>query len=223
MAEVRPLREVFDELAGGAASGAPSGDSATDPAELLAAHGHPGLPEDLVAEAVVNFADTAPAAIAEHLAPFVRAHSGVTDAGDATDAGDWFALLTTAPTADAEAAAGPGADADAGFAVDDTEVGPDDAAVGAGAGVEDPFHLDFGGGATEPAAETGPDRTEPAWDDADGPDGSDAVGATELEAGAGSGPEPTDPAPPADAAELAEPLDDAGDNDPGAGLDDLAG
>ncbi len=34
-------------------------------------------PPDLVAEAVVNYADTAPVEVAEHLAPFVTANSGV--------------------------------------------------------------------------------------------------------------------------------------------------
>jgi hypothetical protein len=92
MTEARPLREVFADLADSADS---AGYQGADPAELLAAHGHPGLPEELVAEAVVSYADTAPAEVAEHLAPFVTAHSAipVDEPGDTP----WFELMSTAP------------------------------------------------------------------------------------------------------------------------------
>jgi hypothetical protein len=86
MADVRPLRELLTDLVG-------SADTHADgPAEYLAAHGY-DLPPDLVAEAVVNYADTAPPEVAEHLAPFVTAHTtGVEPESD------WFDLLTTTPT-----------------------------------------------------------------------------------------------------------------------------
>ncbi len=87
MTDARPLREVFADLAGQR--------TAADPAELLAAHGHPDLPEELVAEAVVSYADTAPAEVAEHLAPFVIQH-GPIPTGEPADT-PWFDLLGTAP------------------------------------------------------------------------------------------------------------------------------
>jgi hypothetical protein len=87
MASVRPLRELLADLVGDA--GARSGG----PEAYLAEHGHPDLPPDLVAEAVVSFADTAPPEVAEHLAPFVTAHT----AGDEESA-DWFDLLASAPS-----------------------------------------------------------------------------------------------------------------------------
>ena len=37
-----------------------------DPAEVLRASGHADLPDGLVAEAVVSYADTAPIEVAEH-------------------------------------------------------------------------------------------------------------------------------------------------------------
>jgi hypothetical protein len=85
MTPARPLREVFAGLAG---------QPSADPGEVLAAHGHPDLPADLVAEAVVSYADTAPPEVAEHLAPFVTAHSAV-PTGD--EPADWHDLLSTVP------------------------------------------------------------------------------------------------------------------------------
>lgn len=104
MEPVRPLREVFAQLSAGAAAPATAGDAA----ELLAAHGHPGLPPDLVAEAIINYADAAPLEVAEHLAPFVTAHGPVPlvgpqdgpDGGPSVDADpglEAFRLLATAP------------------------------------------------------------------------------------------------------------------------------
>jgi hypothetical protein len=89
MTEARPLREVFADLAD--SPGPPS----TDPAELLAAHGHPDLPAELVAEAVVSYADTVPPEVAEHLAPYVMAH-GPIPTGEVADT-PWTELLATAP------------------------------------------------------------------------------------------------------------------------------
>ncbi len=91
MSSARPLHEVLDELVGDADTGRAHGD----PEAYLAANGHPDLPADLVAEAVVSYADTAPVEVAEHLAPYVTAHSAV-PVEDVSSA-DWFGLLTTAP------------------------------------------------------------------------------------------------------------------------------
>ena len=44
---------------------------------VLRASGHADLPDGLVAEAVVSYADTAPIEVAEHLSPFVMANSPV--------------------------------------------------------------------------------------------------------------------------------------------------
>jgi hypothetical protein len=81
---VRPLRELLADLVGDAAA------RAGGPEAYLAEHGHTDLPPDLLAEAVVSFADTAPPELAEQLAPFVTAHT----AGE--EPADWFDLLTTA-------------------------------------------------------------------------------------------------------------------------------
>lgn len=89
MASVRPLRELLADLVGDASA------RAGGPEAYLAEHGHPDLPAELVAEAVVSFADTAPPEVAEHLAPFVTAHT----AGD-EDPGDWFGLLASAELPD---------------------------------------------------------------------------------------------------------------------------
>ncbi|GAA0445875.1 hypothetical protein Aca07nite_03870 [Actinoplanes capillaceus] len=77
---MEPLRDVFAGLAG---PGSAPGDFLRE------------LPEELVAEAVVSYADTAPVEVAEHLASFVSAHSAV----GAETAGElgWLDLLTTAP------------------------------------------------------------------------------------------------------------------------------
>jgi hypothetical protein len=78
MSAARPLRDVFDELAGGesAATGP------VDPRQALSASGYGDLPAPLLSEAIVNYADTAPLPVAEQLAPFVRAHSPVPDGAE---------------------------------------------------------------------------------------------------------------------------------------------
>lgn len=79
-----PLREVFAEMTGAGAAGDPAGPLWD-------------LPEDLVAEAVISYADTAPAEVAEHLAPFVSAHSVVgADGADGAEQ-SWLDLMITAP------------------------------------------------------------------------------------------------------------------------------
>jgi len=74
----RSLHEVFQTLAGD-----------PDPDAVLTAAGHAGLPADLLTEAIVNFADTAPPEVAEHLSPVVL--------GASSDAGLGLDLLTSAP------------------------------------------------------------------------------------------------------------------------------
>jgi hypothetical protein len=146
MAPARPLRDVFADL-----TGDPS--AADDPAALLRDQGHPGLPDHLVAEAVVSYADTAPVEVAEHLAPYVTAHSAVGAdpvAGDEPPAG-WLELLGTAP----DVAGDEPADID--------DLAPAPGEFDADAGLDPDLGLDFGTGAGSASAiETG--------DDADAPD-----------------------------------------------------
>jgi hypothetical protein len=118
MASVRPLRELLADLVGDTSTH--SGDA------YLAEHGHPDLPPELVAEAVVSFADTAPPELAEQLAPFVTAHT-------AGQTADWFDVLTSAQP---DLADDPGDVLDGGPSTED--LGPDP-------GTE----LDFGAGATD--------------------------------------------------------------------------
>jgi hypothetical protein len=94
MDPARPLRDVFADLTGGEDTG-PS-----DPSAVLAANGHPGLPAGLVAEAVGSYADNAPIEVAEHLSPYVMAHSAVPlpDAPE-VDPGGWLDAVAGAPPA----------------------------------------------------------------------------------------------------------------------------
>jgi hypothetical protein len=158
----RPLREVL---------GGQADRLAEDRHAALAEAGHPDLPDALVAEAVVSFADTAPHQVAEHLAPFVTAHSAVRlgePAGADADLSHGLHLLATAPTAPSDADDADAADAD-----------PDDldAAGSTGAGpTRDPLDdLDFGGGAAadedRPLDEPSTSAAEPylpAGEDVDG-------------------------------------------------------
>ncbi|MBX6751045.1 MAG: hypothetical protein IRY85_15450 [Micromonosporaceae bacterium] len=186
----RPLRNVFADLAGGRDFGASSGMA---PEEVLAAHGHPDLPEGLVAEAVVSYADTAPVEVAEHLAPYVRAHTAVPQPGGGTGEPEphWYDLLTTAPAPelggpdviDAEASglaatdapsvdAGPGAsaetDIDGDFAAGDFGAG--DLEYGYPGPVEDPAGLEPAEDATLGWPATTDATTDPTID----PDAFDA-------------------------------------------------
>jgi hypothetical protein len=153
MDSARPLREVFADLTGAGNAG-----DAGDARELLGGQGHAGLPDELVAEAVVNFADTAPIEVAEHLAPFVTAHSAVGAdevAGADETVGDegWLDLLVTAPT---------DADADE---LDDVPPGDEldeDEATGLDADSAFDLDVDFGAGADEGA---GADTDADAADD----------------------------------------------------------
>lgn len=145
----RPLRDLLADLVGDAAARQAYG---ADPAGYLAAHGHPDLPEPLVTEAVVSYADTAPVEVAQALAPFVAAHGPVP--GEDARA-DWFDLLT---------------------ATEPTGENPFDESLTAeppAGDWPDPADLDFGAGAApvedaeaEPVAEAAPAEEpapEPEW------------------------------------------------------------
>jgi hypothetical protein len=128
MNEPRPLHEVFGERAN---------QLAEDRHAALDEAGHPGLPDELLAEAVVSYADTAPAPVAEQLAPFVTAHTAERfgePGGAGADLSHGLELLAAAPAA-------------TGTDLDDADLpaGPDPA--GPGPAGPDPADLDFGGGA----------------------------------------------------------------------------
>jgi hypothetical protein len=118
------LHEVFDALAGQPDRSA---------SEMLHDAGYGDLPPELVGDALVSYADTAPVEVAEHLAPFVTAHLGSPDATPDLDAG--FGLLSSIPVADADLdAAELAADvaeqpAEAPFSVDVLDFGTGDSTV----------------------------------------------------------------------------------------------
>lgn len=119
--DARPLKDVFTDLVGDPSAAA----------EALAGAGH-DLPPDLVAEAVVSFAGTAPAEVAEHLAPFVTAHSGVPAESELDEPAGWAELLATAPE--------PGTDFDDGTPLDGLPIDQpslDEAGLAFGAGSGD--------------------------------------------------------------------------------------
>jgi hypothetical protein len=98
MEPVHSLRELFASLSGGSTA------AAEDPAALLASGGHGELPGHLVAEAIGNYADTAPVEVAEHLSPYVMTHSAVPglepdgwQPSDSGDAAEGLAMLASAP------------------------------------------------------------------------------------------------------------------------------
>ena len=145
MTEGRPLHTVFTELL---RDDVARQAYAADPGGLLGPAGHGELPEDLLAEAIVSFADTAPPQVAEHLAPFVMAHSAV-PLGDAEPpaAITGLELLAEAPAVVADESG-----------VDDLDPGLDEARSAAEPAFLDsgsPLDaLDFGagsGGITHPA------------------------------------------------------------------------
>jgi hypothetical protein len=144
MEPARPLRDVFADLV---TDEDVRRAHAADPEGFLQAHGHTELPGQLVSEAIVNYADTAPAEIAEHLAPFVMAHSPVPVDGPVDDGTDGLQLLATVPVESY-------LDELPDDLPDGTELaGPDQAGsgqvtelAGADGGSPDPFDLDFGHG-----------------------------------------------------------------------------
>lgn len=169
MSQGRPLRAVFEELLGDDVA---RQAYTADPTGTLGDAGHGDLPGDLVAEAIVSFADTAPPAVAEHLAPFVTAHSAVpaTD-GEPPAAPAGLDLLATAPpdTVDgpgvddlepAPDSTGPGAQASEPQQEADAPALPDDLEFGTGAGDAPQPSAGVSAGAPEaaplPGGETGP-------------------------------------------------------------------
>jgi hypothetical protein len=143
MPEARPLRDVFTDLTG---EGAETLGPDARPEEMLRAQGHEELGDDLVAEAVVNFADSAPIEVAEHLARFVMAHSPVplVDPSTAIDGlPNWLDLLTSAP---AEGIAEIGNDGSAGLdGLDGASIGgAADSGVEAIGSAHDGFDVDHG-------------------------------------------------------------------------------
>lgn len=85
------LRELFASMSHGGG----------DPTAALAQAGHGDLPGHLVTEAIINYADSAPVEVAEHLSPYVVANSAV-PAPDGhpypvTELHDGFSLLGSAP------------------------------------------------------------------------------------------------------------------------------
>jgi hypothetical protein len=95
MEPARSLREVFAELIHDENA---RNAYAADPDGFLAAYGHAGLPAGDIDEAIVNFAETASPAVAEHLATFVMAHSAVpVDAAADAGPGTGLDLLAAAP------------------------------------------------------------------------------------------------------------------------------
>lgn len=203
MPPARTLREAFAELAGD--EGARDAHAA-NPGGFLAAAGHPDLPGGLVAEAVVSYADTAPMEVAEHLAPYVAAHSAVPAGGvEGIDQQDWFEMLSAAPSV---ALARPplteddGAGDVAGAAAADAEMVDGEMAAEMADGEADgteaatehaALDLDFGrgagagwAGAEQPGGQPSVDRSPPA-DPADGLGGDDIRHGPEI--GPDIGPE----------------------------------
>ncbi|MFY1696310.1 MULTISPECIES: hypothetical protein [unclassified Solwaraspora] len=168
MAPARSLHEIFAGLSGDAAA-------LDEAAAVLDANGYADLPAELLAQAVVSYAETAPVEVAEHLAPFVMAHSQVVGEGAVPD--DLAApldLLASAPAAPVDAAelddlpeidalAEPGADLDAPDSVDggDSVTGPGEIVAGPADGSAGGLTVDgaFGHGEGAPV-----DRLDPAQD-----------------------------------------------------------
>ncbi|MQA61531.1 MAG: hypothetical protein GEU86_08545 [Actinophytocola sp.] len=144
----RSLRAVFDELVSGA-------HADRDPAALLREAGHHDLPGSLIADAIVSYADTAPVALAEHLAPFVTAHTAAAS-DEPADPTHGLRLLGTAPVDDLDAVEIEGTQFD-GAPFEAAEI--TETAIPFGAGSDD---LDFGAGdtAADMPADTAPE--EPA-------------------------------------------------------------
>jgi hypothetical protein len=104
MESARPLRDVFAGLAGHTAGPEDVDQGALDPQAMLAEH--EGLPDDLLMTAIGSYAGTAPAEVAEHLAPIVALTSDPAELGDSGDPGpglagmdalDGLHLLASAP------------------------------------------------------------------------------------------------------------------------------
>ena len=150
MAAARPLHELLTELTGDGGAARAQGD----PEAYLAANGHSDLPPDLVAEAVVSYADTAPVEVAEHLQPYVTTHSAVPT--DEPPAEDWYELLSTAPAETPDIDDSPDSDLDTWSPEDEVDVDPGpglDFGTGSADALDAPSTLD---------ATDEPSRDEPA-------------------------------------------------------------
>lgn len=174
MTQGRPLHTVFKELLHDDVA---RQAYAADPGGLLGSAGHSELPDDLLAEAIVSFADTAPPEVAEHLAPFVMAHSAVPlDDAEPPAATSGLELLAQAP---AEVADVSGVD-DLDAVLDGTQGAAEPALLDSGTPLD---ALDFGTGASDiayPASDLPamPADAEPA---VEGPteDAFDEIGSAE--------------------------------------------
>jgi hypothetical protein len=99
MEPARTLRDVFAGMAGHTAGHEDAGQATSDPRTFLAEHEN--LPDHLLVTAIGSYAGTAPAEVAEHLAPIVAAneadisHGGETVTG--ADAMGGLNLLASAP------------------------------------------------------------------------------------------------------------------------------
>lgn len=89
MAPARSLYEIFAGLTGTAA--------AHEAGDVLHHGGHADLPAPLLGEALVSYADTAPIEVAEHMAPFVTAHTGFAADAEAADPAAALDQLAAAP------------------------------------------------------------------------------------------------------------------------------
>jgi hypothetical protein len=168
MESAKPLRDVFNELVGDESA---RRALVADRDAVLRDNGHGDLPGGLVAEAVVSYADTAPVEVAEHLAPFVTAHSVVPADGLAAadpDPVTGLDLLATAPAGTPDLAGEPDdrwlddldsaeAGADPVYVGDDGDIdGLDSAEAGADpVYVGDGLDLAFGAGGGTPVDDGG--------------------------------------------------------------------
>lgn len=146
MDAARPLRDVFADLT----TSPPSDHAQAGPApDVLLASGHPDLPDSLVAEAVGSYADTAPIEVAEHLSPYVMAHSPIplADLPDLETSG-WLTAMVGAPQVEV-----PADDADDLDDLDDFGAGA--GTFEAGADLETDNGLDFGHGTPSDADDAG--------------------------------------------------------------------
>lgn len=220
MGSTRPLRDAFNEVSGSAGQAGTAG-----PEQVLRAAGHPDLPGELLGEAVVNYADSAPPEVAEHLAPLVMAHTGIVaharNVGE-IDPEQWLDRLATAPELGTDPQMRVDHDLDdipAGPIVDshlDQEAGGsfEDLSDQDGGLFTDPVDLDFGQGdasAVPGVGEPGPGGaypTDASFEDASG-DGDDPTGPWDM-GPAGQNPveTPSQPSAEADGLASADPFFD---------------
>ena len=183
MDTTRPLRDVFADLA--------HDEEAHSTHDVLRVNGHPDLPDGLVAEAVGTYADTAPIEVAQHLSPYVMAHSPVPlpDLPE-VDAAGWLDVMATAPIVNGAMPIDPAGSPDPDL--DDPDPDLDDS---------DPDDSDLDAG---PGHEFGPDQHSR-------PDHDLELGDAGLDFGHGT---PADGVPPADRGDLINGGTGVHDGDP---------